>query len=387
MHKLTLLVLTALGSVLGVLVPKDKKIWVFGAWMGKSYSDNPKYLYEYVQQHSSLVTPVWIYKDKSIAESLAEQGVNAYYYKSLRGIYFQLRAKVAFVGHSISSDLNQATISMTTKRVQLWHGMPIKKIGFDDLIYTTNGGFSVKYPRLAALLTNNWYHLFSSIGKQSTDIFSTAFNARKDDIAEIGFPRNDVFLDEQAHELSGKGVFKAIYLPTFRGGEGGEFPLLDSYGMSIEDLDATLKAANILLDVKMHPVNTLPPSVQIKVNAASNIKLVQECELYSILPGYDCLVTDYSSVVFDFALSKKPIVFAAFDYEDYIKNDREFYFDYEELTEGRKCLDWSSVVQRLQEFCAYGHQGRNEFLLSCHSSLRSSSQRTYDEVISRFYRN
>ena len=78
---------------LSSIVPKNQKIWVFGAWNGNSFSDNPKYLYLYVNQCcKENVLPIWITKDRTLAENLSTQGINSYYYKSILGIYYQLIA-------------------------------------------------------------------------------------------------------------------------------------------------------------------------------------------------------------------------------------------------------------------------------------------------------
>jgi CDP-glycerol glycerophosphotransferase (TagB/SpsB family) len=86
----------------------------------------------------------------------------------------------------------------------------------------------------------------------------------------------------------------------------------------------------------------------------SNIKAVHdkdiEQDIYSVVPDYDILITDYSSIFFDYLLSDNPIIFAPFDYEKYITKDRELYYDYDEVTPGPKCKNWEEVLEWIVKF-------------------------------------
>jgi len=80
------------------------------------------------------------------------------------------------------------------------------------------------------------------------------------------------------------------------------------------------------------------------------MRLVNNVDTYELLARTHILIADYSSVYFDFLLTEKPIIFAPFDYENYIKNDREFYYDYDEVTPGPKCKDWDDVLDWIAKF-------------------------------------
>ncbi len=104
------------------LIPKKKKLWVFGAWFGVKYFDNPRFLFEYIKNNSSEIQVIWITKDKSICNNQ-----EILYKYSLKAIYFSLRAEVFFVSHSTLSDLFAFINANCRKVIQLWHGIPIKK--------------------------------------------------------------------------------------------------------------------------------------------------------------------------------------------------------------------------------------------------------------------
>jgi CDP-glycerol glycerophosphotransferase (TagB/SpsB family) len=370
------------------LVPKNKSIWVFGAWFGKNYSDNPKYMYQYVASlNSKDEIPIWIAKDIGLVSELKKQGVNAYYHNSFKGIYYQIVAKVAFVGHSISSDLNPWVISFNTKRVQLWHGIPLKKIGFDDHIFTSKETLIQKYPRLFSLLTNDRYDLVTSSGDSCSKLFSSAFNIPLNKIVATGFPRNDVFLSTQV-ECDVKTSYKVIYMPTFRGDIGDEFDLFETFGFDIDKIEKVFQTENIELTIRTHPANKPSEFIISKIKNAKRIKISTVSDIYEEIHSYDCLITDYSSIMFDFAITGKPILFAAFDLDDYLEKDREIYFSYEDISSGVYYSNWSSLLVGILNTKNNPQSYPASFLQSFHENIISSeneySMRVFNCVRSRF---
>lgn len=80
-----------------------------------------------------------------------------------------------------------------------------------------------------------------------------------------------------------------------------------------------------------------------------NIKQLHDIDIYELLAITDILITDYSSVYFDFLLTGRPIIFTPFDLDDYIRKERELYFNYHEVTPGPKCRDWNEVLLELEK--------------------------------------
>src|SRR3712207_1135449 len=88
--------LTNLGiSYLSMLSIRSKKIFVFGAWQGNTFSDNPKYLYLQAHKDKSLKA-IWITRNPEVFNKLKEKGLEVYLHNSIAGIYYQLRAAVYF---------------------------------------------------------------------------------------------------------------------------------------------------------------------------------------------------------------------------------------------------------------------------------------------------
>ncbi len=85
-----------------------------------------------------------------------------------------------------------------------------------------------------------------------------------------------------------------------------------------------------------------------------------EQDIYTVLNEFDCLITDYSSIYFDFLLTDKPIIFAPFDFKWYISNDRELYFDYKKVTPGPTCSNWKEVIDSIKVIKDNSHKYENE---------------------------
>ncbi|MGR5487938.1 CDP-glycerol glycerophosphotransferase family protein [Vibrio alfacsensis] len=358
MNKIIYHIFKVIAFLLASLVPKKKNLWLFGAWFGKSFSDNSKYLYLYIKDNHKNINAIWITKNKELLSDNNDS--NMYYYKSFKGIYYQLTSGVIFYTHSVASDFNSPFIGLTTKRVSLWHGFPLKKIGFDDLIYTSKSAFSRKHKFLFDFLNNNITDRVISIGEECSEYFSSAFNVDSKKIILTGFPRNDVFNKDKIES----NLFRAIYMPTFRGSIGGNVDLFEKYGMSFENFDAFLKENKMELTIRVHPANK-PSEEQVKfISKSNNIILSDGGDIYSQINEYDCLITDYSSIMFDFVVSKKPIILAPFDIKNYLENDREMYFDYVSVSENNFCSNWHDVRKKL--LTAKNEPTLNDVLYSKH---------------------
>jgi CDP-glycerol glycerophosphotransferase len=322
------------------LVSKDENIWIFGAWFGDKYADNSKYLFEYVNKNHPNIRAIWLTKNKSVYDLVQSKDYEVYYKYSLKSILFGLRAKYSIFVQSNNADNMLFLNNSKTKQIQLWHGTPLKKIGFD--VDFNQSKLSNLKLSLFPFLNNKLDFMISMSDKDKIN-FNTAFNVEK--IQITGYPRNDSLLTKKK-----KKIFEVTYLPTFRDNIGDKIDLFSDYNFDIEKWDKKLSELNIKLNIKMHPVNKPTDDLLKKFNTFKNIIFLDEIDVSDILPTTDILITDYSSVYFDFLLTDKPIIFAPFDYEKYIIKDRELYYNYDEVTPGPKCQDWDEVLNWMLKF-------------------------------------
>lgn len=337
--------------ILSFLIKKRHDIWIFGSWFGMKYSDNTKYFFEHCYcQHYGENRYIWIYKSRAVKEKIINAGsiYECYYYLSLKGIYFQLIAGRVFVTQSVVSDLLPAAISENTIIYQLWHGLPLKKIMYDSLKPGAMKNFITK---LFPYLRHRQNFLIVPHGRLG-DIMRDAFRLTEHNVIRSGQPRVDVFYDVKHKSRS--DLFNVIYMPTFRGEVNSEFKLFKDVGLI--NLNKALSDIGVSLDVRLHPVNKFSEQDIQLINVCSNINISTCDDIYEKIADYDLLITDFSSVYFDFLISGKPIIFAPFEIESYLMNDRELYFGYTDATLGPYLVSWPEIVDRIKVFSSLGSQ-------------------------------
>jgi CDP-glycerol glycerophosphotransferase (TagB/SpsB family) len=341
------LVINLFFYMLSKITPKSKNLWVFSAWFGQKYSDNPRAFFEFVNKHHGGRTKaVWITKNPNVLKELQQKGYCAYHERSCKGIWYQLRASKAFICQSLHDDLFSPCVGQRTEVVQLWHGIPLKKIMFDVF-----GGREKQKNSMGRFI--DWLSPYNkhrndiviATSELTQNILAKAFRVPLDKVLTCGFPRNDVFFENIEHIENEQ--FKCIYMPTFRGGMASECDLFEKNGFDIEQMEAELAKHNIQLTLRMHPVNKPPYQIVKQIKNSKNIQLDVGNDIYQTINQYDCLITDYSSIYFDFLLSNKPIVFAPFDLDLYKKRERALYFEFEEVTLKPYCYSWNDILNRL----------------------------------------
>lgn len=343
---------------LSFLVPRNKKIWLFGSTFGRRFADNPRYLYLYVSQHKEelKLRPIWISHNENVVRMLNNEGYEAYMYHSLKGIWFALRGKV-YLFDNYSKDINFWQSGGALK-INLWHGIPLKKIQhdnvFDKFRHPKNFWGKIKnFPRNISDEKPSHYVLTTS--ENLRYIFSSAF--KTENVLVAGYPRNEIlisnniknvysheekadrqkifdFLDNNVNEQSKRMVF---YMPTFRQSEILFFENFDR-----DDFQMFLEENNILFCIKLHPKSKL--NEEFRNIQSKNIMVInKDADPYVFLKMADVLITDYSSIYFDYLLLDRPIIFFAYDLKEYLSDSREMYFDYDEFTPGEKVWDYQGL--------------------------------------------
>ena len=110
------------------LFPRNRKKWAFGSFKG-AFNDNAKYLFIHVSEQRSDVDAAWLSINKATVQEIKSKGLRAYYILNPRGLWFALTSKYWFF-NAYSSDI-MFCLSGGAKLVNLWHGLPMKRIEFD----------------------------------------------------------------------------------------------------------------------------------------------------------------------------------------------------------------------------------------------------------------
>ena len=235
--------------------------------------------------------------------------------------------------------------------------------------------------------------LYIAASQEVKNKFTTAFRLPADRVAVTGYPRTDSLfglstgrpplLDKLA-DLKNKRFVIGLYTPTHRllGKQSIQF-LLDD----LERIEPRLAELRVVLLVKLHfwHLDELP-----RVNAQfDHVLFVHDEEIYHdiypILPETDFLITDYSSIYFDYLLLNKPIIFAPFDIARYTEIDHQLYYNYKDVTPGPKARNWHEVAECIEDILTkddlYEDERRRVSRMFNAYDDGCSSKRVYDAIV------
>lgn len=350
-------------ALLTIIIPKRKEYWIFGGWFGERFADNSKYLFLYVANEVPEITPLWITRDSEIMENLRKAGYKSFLANSISGFYHSLRAKYHIIDQSVEKDINSFA-SPRSICVHLWHAIPFKKIGFFATPKKENRNinpFSFEKIKKNFPTVFCWcYPYMIATSDFSGRLIKKAFDVEEKKMIISGFPRtdtfftnkyeyfwNDLFLEEIIKEIKQRKKEKEMifaYFPTFRDLNTDLF-LGTQKTEEIVEFDEFLGEKNVKLITKFHYGSVIR---DIEFNELKNIVILDhKIDLYPILKHIDCLITDYSSVYFDFLILNRPIIFYPYDLEQYENEDRGFILDYNEYTPGRKVYNLEELKKAI----------------------------------------
>lgn len=370
------------------LIPRNSNIWIFGAWNGQRFSDNSRYLFEYVKKNHPKIKPIWITRDKKIRDQVNAMGGISFLANEPKGIFYSLLAKYYFVSCG-KLDVNNLT-GNGARWVQLWHGNPMKKIGLDDKFASYSSFFERRIvPILFPFIYLFNYDYLVSNAEVFTDKMASAFNMPLNRILETGCPRNDIFYSKEEDEFNRdlrtkfKGCRLIYYLPTFRS-HNTTRSLFTLEDYSLEKLEGFLENENLVFVSKGHYVdNQLSDDTHNANSRLINLSDKDVSDINFMLKDADLLITDYSGAYFDFLLTERPVVFAAFDLEEYLNSSREMYFEYKDIVAGPIVKDWNELMDALKSVWDSEYYGdlrkeKNRQFNKYHDE--NNSQRVYEAI-------
>ena len=339
------------------IIPKKKGLWIFGAWHGEKYGDNTKYLFEYINKNVPEIRPVWLTRNQQAFDLIRLKGYEVYWTYNLKGFLISMIAEKIFVTVGIK-DVNRYAINRKDV-IMMWHGnTPIKKIVFDDTVTRKNQLFLEKflYFLFPFLGTTGFNGVAISGSEEASILFKSAFRVNEKQILLTGYPRNDTFFDmdqnapilAEIESLKSTDTTTVIYMPTHR--KEGKGEISELLNIDLNKLNQSLISLNTKLFIKFHYFHLKKHNYK----NLSHIYFITDADIdqdiYTILTMFDMMITDFSSVHFDFLLTKRPIIFAPFDKEKYIINDRQLYFNYDDVTPGPKVTDWDELLVYIEKF-------------------------------------
>lgn len=345
-----------------MLIPRDRSLCVFGAWLGERFADNSRELFLEAQERPNL-RAVWITKEQSVVDEIRALGYEAYLWGTKEARKVQLHAGYAVLSNGIS-DLEHTYLGGAVL-LDLWHGVPLKKICYDDK-YEKNWDSPKQKIRDFFINIPLGKEYYVATSEPFVKIYQSAFRRPKKQILCLGQPRNDVFFREKPEPyFPGKKVI--LYCPTHRK-EGAE-PMYAAKLFDLNRLEDFLAENDLYFVIKKHfyhreeqeDLTSYPHILDI---THQNEIHGRSIDIQQLIMEVQLLITDYSSIYIDYLLLDKPLLFYCYDYQRYLEHDREMYFPYEEVTPGEKAADFDALMEQLEESVrqggAYGQENRHK---------------------------
>ena len=320
-----------IGLVLGpfkflaaLVVPKRRDLWLFSAWFGEKYQDSPRSLFEYLQaepRHG--VSAYWIYK----TERPVAPGIDPQFFVrrgSLRGCLLQLRARV-FVLCVNARDFDPFFLGPRSITVQTWHGTPMKAIGYPVL--------AKRHIARMKFWIRRWtidnYDVVLSPSEYTDRAFCEAFQLPESRLFRTEYPRlADMFPSAERREEIRRSLCREsnatiwLYLPTHRS-EGRDAKATRRGIEMLKSLSDRLSDAGVVVIYKPHFYEASLLGDIEDTDAVQRLADADGGSLYELMGAVDGLITDYSSVAYDYAAKSARIVIFGFDQEEFQRSHRE----------------------------------------------------------------
>lgn len=369
------------------MIPRNKHLWVTGKCTSWAYTnappaffDNSKYFYLYLCHYTNEKV-YWLTSSEEEIKLLQSMDLPVVRFPSIRGIMLVLRAKYSF--HHYGSDMICPILQRGSVRLNFWHGTPIKKIMYDVLEPPKR----MSTPYLDWMEKHGARYISSTSVYLSKHIYSHAFAANLSQFLNFGYPRTDIMrLDKEASREFCKRyspnllpyidcaqhfdkVF--LYMPTFR---DDDMEYFEKAEIDFDELSKSMQKINAVFFMKLHPLtkhSTIKPYENI-------VQIGNDVDIYPFLTYTDFLITDYSSILFDYLLLDREIIFIPYDYDHYVSN-RALYYDYNEITPGVKYRSFREFIENLNMLSSldYSKDRRRVYELMYDDYNFDACERTY----------
>lgn len=330
---------------------RDNRKIVFGAWLGERFTDNSMQLYLEAAEYPDLEV-LWVTKNEDVLSELKERHLPAAMWGSDEAAAFEKDAMYAVISNGIS-DVEHEYLGGAVF-LDLWHGVPLKKIAFDNKLVHNWDSPAYKVKNFFKYLAMRKMYYFAP-SENFREIYMSCFRQPEDHIIVLGQPRNDIFFDGSPcpyfKDIKFTGSRIILYCPTHR--NEGRTPIEIHRLFDLPVLEKFLEDNDMYFFIKKHFYHR---------NESEDLKDYDriiditggDYDVQKLIMGVDLLISDYSSIYIDYLLLNKPLLFYCYDLEDYLEHDREMYFEYDEVTPGAKPADFPTLLDELKKFAKEG---------------------------------
>lgn len=316
---------------------------MFESWRGR-YADSPRAISEALTQQQPDSRLNWV----SSHPDLLPESCTPVKRHSLSYFRKLLTTDYLFTNDIVSQHFVKGP---QVTYIQCWHGTPLKKIGFDES-HPDSKGFTAHMKRVVRDVSK-WDYLVSP-SPTCSELLRSAFRY-EGPILETGYPRNDILQSENASQIRttvrsnlhiSPEQLVVLYAPTWRDDskdETGNFR--DTSTVNYRLMSESLPPGAVLLN-RLHTV------VRSKARTWKDERLTvldvsNHPDIAELYLAADVLVSDYSSAIYDFAVTRKPIILYAYDFVQYSESTRGLYFDYHQWAPGPITTTFEELVEEL----------------------------------------
>jgi CDP-glycerol glycerophosphotransferase (TagB/SpsB family) len=357
-YKLKNISLGFLTMILNLFFRRDKRIILFGAWMGSKFADNPRFLYQYIWNNKDkydIKKAVWVTRNRSVYNDMKEMGYCVFMMNSVKSYYYHIKSGIHIICNIHSSGVYNGDIigelSHGAIKIQLWHGVAIKASGhatneFKKLSKLNSWNYRLK----THLYSNYWishfityaggwdnpYYLVTS--DENARVMKNCFNIKDDKFIMSSYPRwysnneftrGETIIIDELKESRTKYKAIVLYLPTFRDGKDGYNKYI--HPLKVEGIEDYIEQNNILWIEKAHNASTLG---KINYDLYNYKQLDVDFDVDLVYDFVDLVITDYSSVSSDAIFKGIQTLYFVPDYDDFLTKDRGFVNDFDRYCPG-----------------------------------------------------
>ena len=352
------LVLKIIFFFLEYILPKNINYWCFCTWSGYPHTmDNPRAIFEVVKNDPE-ITKIILFKDTGVP---SQEGINVKFVdaESLKGVYYTARSRVILLGYSLAglssySDLLTARHSI----IQLWHGIPLKRIG---MLFPEETFWSKETVKYAATVSSS-----TSDKNYMAKVFSPL---AEDRVWQSGLPRNDIILMDENNlpddylsmlktlrELI-NGRTLVLYVPTWRIDSANRYDFSDE---ELARLNKVLESHDAVLAIRGHSNVRANKLMNVKSSDTRIVDVNNVPDVNILLRLTDILITDYSSIYIDFLITGKPILHFTYDLDEYYK-ERGFLYDINDAFASQEVLSFDDLLENLDDALSNGISDENRY--------------------------
>lgn len=378
-YHLKALILNIVTRILTFFIHRDNSVWIFGSWMGTRFADNSRFLYQYLSENGDkygINKVVWITRNKSVLSELKQKGYDVELANSIVGFYYHIKAGVhvvcnmAYTNGKYLGDIN-GNLSWGAKKIQLWHGFPIK-----GNVHSSSSKNQITQRSLIYRLSlpGRWQEeqFVAATSKECARRYKMWFSNSQLRTIVSGYPRNCGCLQYSAREkeIIDKVINNEktiLYLPTFRDGKVSfKHPLVD------QDYSKWIIDNKILWIEKPHSASSMDAFFAEVTNSVQEqlVRLEGDFDVNVLLPHVSLVITDYSSVSADAIYFNCPVIYYIPDFDEYCANDRGLTDGFDKVTEGQKIFVPSDMLDATK---------------TCFSISRDDMEKKYERVKGVFF--